>query len=424
MRKLTVYVLGVLLASVLATSVRAQDSAPKKPNGPIGDVVSVDLAHGVLTIKTLAGAEARATVTSKTEYLMVEPGKKDLAGATPATLTDVKVGDRVWARGDAGANGAVAARQIVVMSAEALAERDRRDAQDWMRRGIRGEVKAADAATGELTVGTYRGETVVVVVGEGTTLRRLQAGASDLSKSEPISIEDIHVGDQIAARGDRSADGSRVTAETVFAGQFARPVGGRVTSVDAAKNEIHVTTRAGVAFTLTLADNAEVRKLTPPARPAGEAGGIGAGAGGSARPASSGEEGAPSAQASGRGGAEGGPGAAAGSPGGAAGGPGAQGGFGGRGGGPGAVPGRGRGGFGFGLDDRSELERRTTAITLADIVAGDIVFAVAEPGATETTARVKVLVKLDIPADRFPRGPGMQGPQIPADPGQDLQPPQ
>src|SRR5204862_3813859 len=84
-------------------------------------------------------------------------------------------------------------------------------------------------------------------------------------------------------------------------------------------------------------------------------------------------------------------------------------------GGPGG-PGRGRG-FGFALDDRAELERRTTAITLADVKPGDIVFGVAEPGATETTAHVKVLVKLDLPPDRTPSEPGMQGPPIPSDPG-------
>jgi hypothetical protein len=137
-----------LCLAVPAAGVRGQDTTPKKPGGAIGDLTAVDAARGRLTIKTTAGAEARAAVTASTEYLLTEPGKTDLKGATHITLADVKVGDRVWARGEPGADGAILARQVVVMSAEAIAERNRREAEDWQRRGLIGEVRAVDGETG------------------------------------------------------------------------------------------------------------------------------------------------------------------------------------------------------------------------------------------------------------------------------------
>ena len=364
MMKLCAYALGAVLVAASATGgVRGQDTAPKKPGGAIGDLVAVDTAHGKLTIKTTSGTQAQATVTASTEYLLVEPGKTDLKGAVAVTLADVKVGDRVWARGDPGADGAIAARQIVVMSAEAIGERNRRDAQDWQRRGVMGEVRSVDPATGEVAIESYRGDAITVAIGQGTTLRRLKPGTTDLSSAEPIALGDIHAGDQVAARGERTPDGARITAETVLAGTFPRPVRGRVAAVDAAKGEVRIAVREGQEMTLTLGDGALVRKLTPPAaRPPGAAGpGAGPASGPGAGPGAGGER-------------------------------------------------RGPRGFAFALGDRSELEHRTTPITLGDVKAGDFVFAVVEPGATGAAARAKVIVKIEVPADRTPRGPNIQGP--------------
>ncbi len=376
MTKLFAVVLGAALSiACAAPGALGQEAQPKRPGGAIGDLVSVDTARGVLTIKTTAWAETRAAVTAATQYLLIEPGKKDLNGAVAVTLADVKVGDRVWARGEPGADGAIAARQIVVMSAVAIADRNQRDSQDWQRRGVMGEVRAVDAATGEVTVESYRGEPIVVAVGTGTTLRRLESGATDLTSAEPIALADIHPGNQIAARGERSADGARLTAETIVAGTFPRPMRGRVDAVDTANNEVRISTREGRSIALALGADSAVRKLTP--APAGT-GGPGAG----------------------------GPGAGGPSPN-AAGGPGA----------PGAPERRGPRGFAFALGDRTELDRRTTGIALADVKPGDFVFAIVEPGATDTSARVKVLVKFELPAgqERGPRnssGPSMNDPGL------------
>lgn len=382
--------IAICALALAAGGAWAQETKPKRPSGAIGNLTAIDATKGRLTIKTTQGAEATATVTPETEYLLTEPGKKSLEGAEQISLADIKVGDRVWARGEPDSSGVIAARQVIVMSAEAIAERNRRDARDWQTRGLIGEVRAVDPATNDLTVQTYRGDTVVVGIGSGTTVRRLRAGATDLSHADPIAAGDIKAGNQVAVRGNRSADGSRLTAETVLTGTFPRPVRGRVLSVDAAKSTLQIAERDGRTVELTLGPGALVRKLVPQMPPAG-AGGPGARPGG-APPAGQRPPQGDQAQAR-------------------PGGPPAQ--------GDGAAPERrGPRGFAFALGDQRELERRTTPIELSNIAPGDVVFAVVEPGATDTAARVKVLVKFELPADRTPRGPGMQGPGMPQqDPG-------
>jgi hypothetical protein len=346
---------AVLLAG---TAVAAQDGAGKRPGGALGDLTAIDAAKGALTIKTTDGATATAKVTNATEYLLIEPGKKSLEGAERIALADVHVGDRVWARGEPGADGAIQARQLVVMSAQAIAERNRRDAREWQTRGLIGEVRAVDPATREVTVESYRGDQIVVAVGDATTLRKLKPGATDLSSAEPIAFDALAVGNQIAVRGERTPDGARMAAETLVAGTFPRPVRGRVTAVDAEARAVTIVGRENRPVQLTLGENALVRKINPP-------------------PAQQPPEGAAAPAA-------------------------------------GAAPERrGPRGFAFALGDPAELERRTTAVALADVKPGDFVFAVVEPGATADAARVKVLVKAEVPADRPQRGaPSMQMPDM------------
>lgn len=335
---------GIGAIALATLSVMAQATGAKKPSGALGDLVSIDVSAGVLTIKVSAAANARATVSPTTEYLLIEPGKTNLEAAEKITLADVKVGDRVWARGETTADGTVSARQIVVMSASAIAERNQRDAADWQARGVIGEVKSVDAATGGLTVETYRGESIGVSTTPATTLRHLKPGATDLGSSEPIAFSDIRTGNQIAMRGDRSPDRTQLAAETILTGDFPKPLRGRVTAVDAKQRVATITVPGGSSVVLSIPDTALVRKLAPAAPKSATT--------------------------------------------------------------PTADERRGPRGFAFALGDREELERRTTTLTLGDIKPGDFVFAIVETGAQTAQPRVRIVVKFEIPADRTPRQQG------------------
>lgn len=327
--------IAVLVLVVCASaSARAQE-APK-PTGALGDLATIDAANGVLTIKSSNGAMQKAVLSRTTDYLLVEPGKKSLEGAEKVTLADLKVGDRVWARGATNADGSVTTRQVLVMNAEAIAQRNARDAEDWQKRGVIGEVKAIDATARTMQVESYRGEPLTVVVSDATVLRRLKDGSTDLASSDPIGLVDVHPGNQIATRGDRDPATGRVDAVTVLTGTFPRPIRGRVMAVDPAGSVLTVGTREGMIQLTATADSLFRRLDIAPA---------------AAQPQPAAADGAR----------------------------------------------RGPGGFAFALGDRAELDKRTKPIAIKDVAVGDFCFVVVEPGATAAAASVRIFVKFSLP---------------------------
>jgi hypothetical protein len=253
------------------------------------------------------------------------------------------------------------------MSASAIESRNQRDADEWRQRGMFGEVRSVDPATGVLVIESRRGGTVTVATTKETELRRLRPGSVDPVGATPIALGDLAAGDQVAVRALPGADTASVTADRVLAGDFPRRAGGRVVAVDPAKGEVTVAGREDRTSTILVTAGTMTRQFAPPPpEPAGE--------------------GAPAA---GRG--PGGPGRE--------GGPGRQG-WAGRAGGRGGLM-----GFGIGPAERAELEKRTQPLALADLKPGDFVFAVSEPGAREGAMPAAVLIKVVFPGGQRPSRP-------------------
>src|SRR5579859_7854794 len=106
---------ALVLCSV---SLRAQDGAasaqpPAAAQKILGSVVAID--NDIVTISSPTGA-AKVQVQDSTQIVRAEPGQKDLKQATPITLKDLQMGDRVLARvlSAAGSAPAVAASLIVM----------------------------------------------------------------------------------------------------------------------------------------------------------------------------------------------------------------------------------------------------------------------------------------------------------------------
>jgi hypothetical protein len=57
--------------------------------------------------------------------------------------------------------------------------------------------------------------------------------------AKPSSLQEIHAGDQVRARGERSADGNEVAAEEIVSGSFSN-IAGTVNSVDASSSTLTV----------------------------------------------------------------------------------------------------------------------------------------------------------------------------------------
>jgi hypothetical protein len=201
------------------------------------------ISGNTLTVKTDAGDQKQVEVPAEASLKRIEPGQKDLNTAATMALSDLAVGDRVLVKLDPNATGAVPQASLVVaIKAADMAKKQLQDQADWQKRGIAGLVKSVETRSGEILVTTGAGptsKTVTVKTTKATTLKRYAPGSVRFADAQPGPIDAIHSGDQLRARGNKSADGSSIDAEDVVSGTF-RNVAGTINSVDAAAGTLVV----------------------------------------------------------------------------------------------------------------------------------------------------------------------------------------
>jgi co-chaperonin GroES (HSP10) len=286
-----------------------------------------------------------AKFTPETIAQRVAPGEKDLKKAETIKVTDVAVGDRVLATLEAGT---VNLRRIVDMSLADIAKRNEADRLDWTRRGISGVVAAKNGAEVTLKMRTLTGEVqAVVTVGEKTAFKRYAPDSVKFADAQDSKLADVSVGDQLRARGKKSEDGLKVTADDVVFGTFLTRAGS-ITAVNAEAGEVTVKDMAsGKPLVVKVTADSQLKKMPDMSAMMGMGGGM-MGRGGGAP--GNGPGGGPPAGA----------GAAAGT------GPGMMG----RGGAPGGGPGMmGRGG----TMDISQMLERMPAAKLDDLKPGQTI---------------------------------------------------
>ena len=316
MRNASPLVRAAVLAAAAASlsTVATSQAAPAGQTAPasnavrsVGTVQSV--GGGNLSIKTDKGDTVSVSLPDAVRVVQLAPGSTDLKTAQPGTLADITQGDRVLVTGRPGDNGAVTALRVVLMKSSAIAQSNASRQQDWQRRGSGGVVTGVDSATHAIavTAGT-RKETVDTT--PSTVFRRYAPGSVKFEEAQVGRLDDIHAGDQVRVRGDKSADGTTITAEEVVSGAF-RNVAGTVSKVDAGANTVTVTDLATKKpVTVAFTSESDLRALPPEmaarfaARARGGANGAAGAAGtgaangtaGSARPTAAGAEGGASAR--------------------------------------------------------------------------------------------------------------------------------
>jgi hypothetical protein len=201
------------------------------------------IAGNTITLTPDSGAEIEVTVQSATHIVRIAPGEKTLKNATPVELQDLQVGDRILVAGQASADAkAVNASSIVVMKRSDVEAHQEGDRQDWQKRGLGGLVKAVDPTAGTATIsvtGFGGAKSVVIHASKDTVIRRYASDSMKFDDARPSTLQEIQPGDQLRARGDRSADGTEMTAQEIVTGSF-RNVAGIVNSVDAGAGTMNV----------------------------------------------------------------------------------------------------------------------------------------------------------------------------------------
>jgi Domain of unknown function (DUF5666) len=360
--------LELLLAGISILAVPAWDGGaaraqtpPAKTPPAVGTIK--DISADSLTLTADSGGDIKVLLSADTKIFRVPPGSKDLKDAAAIQVSDLQPGDRVLVRGKAGdAAQTFAASAVIVMKQGDIAQKRAKEKEDWQRRGVGGLVKSVDAGNGAVTISTMTAagnKDVEVHSTKDTIIRRYAPGSVKFDDAKTSALTDIHAGDQLRARGTKSADGAQFDADELVTGAF-RNISGTVVSVDAAAGKMTVNDLAAKKnVEVAVTSESQLRKLPPQiaqrlaARLKGDApGGSGAG---------NGQNGTPSATS-----------ALAAAP---------QGGPGGTGTGSGAGAGGGMGGGNrAGGGDMQQMLSRLPASTLGDFQKGDAVMIVASEG--------------------------------------------
>ena len=254
--------LGVAGVSHARESARqAQQAAASRQIGTIKTI-----AGNIVTMTTDQGVEITVNVQDTARVLRVEPGQKDLSNAVVIHLQDLQVGDRILARGQPSDDGKTLAATVVIAIKHAdIAEKQQQEREDWQR-GVGGLVKSVNATNGTVTVtmASLGGvKDVLIHTGKDTVVRRYAPDSVDFDKAKLSTIDEIKAGDQLRARGTRSADGNDFTAQEIVSGSF-RNIAGTITSVDATGNALNVMDLISKkAVLVKITTDSEIRQLSP-----------------------------------------------------------------------------------------------------------------------------------------------------------------
>jgi co-chaperonin GroES (HSP10) len=253
--------LGVVLMAQEHPSGEAPQAAVGTAAKNVGVVKSIHEKN--LVLKTDSGPEISISVPDGARIVRLAAGQTDLKSAPAITFAEIQVGDRMLLRGRSGANGNIEATTIVVMKQADVAQKQQHDREDWQKRGTGGIVSAIDPATGTFTVSITPTQSVLVKTSKDTSFLRYSPNSVKFADAQKGTIDQIKAGDQLRARGTRSADGKEIAAEEVISGTF-RNIAGTISSIDTANNSITVKDiLAKKSVVIKFNSDSQLRKLAP-----------------------------------------------------------------------------------------------------------------------------------------------------------------
>lgn len=239
-----------------------QANAPGAASRRIGAIKSINGTSITLTPDT--GADVNVAVQPATRIVRIAPGEKDLKNSTLIQLQDLQVGDRILVGGKIvdDDNQSLTASTVVVMKSSDVETLHQHELQDWQKRGVDGLTTAVDAAAGTVTI-SARGKRVVIHSSQTTAIRRYAPDSVKFEDAKTSTLQELHSGDQVRARGERSADGSELQAEEIVSGSFPS-IAGTVNSVDASSSTLSVHDLVGKrTVVVKIAPDSQLRNLPP-----------------------------------------------------------------------------------------------------------------------------------------------------------------
>lgn len=254
--------------------------AAQAPKSFVGTVVGLRPATAEVEIRPDSGDTVAARFTADTLAQKIAPGARDLKSAQAAKVTDVAAGDRVLVTLEPGGANVL---RIVIMPAGDIVKRNEADRLDWQKRGVAGIVSARTGTRITVTTRTMTGSTdAVITVDDHTAFRRYAPDSVRFADAMPSRLSEVAVGDQLRARGEKSEDGLKVTAQEVVFGTFVVKAGS-ITAIDPAARQITLKElNTNRLLRVVLTADSQIKEL--PAFPGAMGGGAGRGAAGMSGP--------------------------------------------------------------------------------------------------------------------------------------------
>ncbi len=211
--------------------------AQTTPKAIFGSISAFKAEDAVVVVKPDNTDAVNVKLTPETIFKRVAPGQNDLKNAADMKMTDMALGDRVLVSFKAGTTEAL---RIVVMSATDISKRNEADRLDWNTRGLSGVVAAKAGDTVTIKKRSLTGEIIMTVtVSDKTAYRRYNTDSVKFADASISKLDEVSVGDQLRARGVKSEDGLKVTAEEVVFGTFVTKAG-TITAINPETKELTV----------------------------------------------------------------------------------------------------------------------------------------------------------------------------------------
>jgi hypothetical protein len=255
------------IALVFVVAASLQEALPQTPSAAqrvskVGVVTSVN--GRTVVLKPDNGNDVTVTLSDDARLLRLEPGQTDLRTAQTITLDQIQPGDRLLVRGTPAATpDSLQVSIAVLMKQSDVAQHQQTEMRDWQRRGAGGIVSAINPADGTITISLRPGNSLLIKTGNNTQFLRYAPDSVKFSDAQKSTLDQIKVGDQLRARGTRSADGKELEAEEVISGTF-RNIAGTISGIDASANTITVKdVLARKTVKVKLTPESQMRRLPP-----------------------------------------------------------------------------------------------------------------------------------------------------------------
>src|SRR5262249_47038757 len=150
--------------------------------------------------RTDEGGEITLSFAASARILKVQPSDTSLRTSSEITLSAIRVGDRLSARGLlASDRSRMSAGTVIVMSRSDIQKKHEQQQREWASRSIAGIVRELKPESAEISIDVYgpTGAARILVQAAGCRFRRYSSRSVKFSDTKAGVFSDLRVGDQL-----------------------------------------------------------------------------------------------------------------------------------------------------------------------------------------------------------------------------------